>query len=278
MSEKAVLVGIDGSPGGERALGWAAAEAARLRAPLTVCFAVAPAAVDVPILAQHRAAEVLAAATDRLTIEWPQLTVQAVLSEGYPSSELLRRSARHQLVAVGSRGDSGLAGILLGTVAEHLVAHARCPVVVVPPTSTDPAAPVVVGVDGSQLNQPAVEFAFAAADRHHVPLLALSSLETRKSVPRFGAVPATAEQLVELVREAVAPWAEKHPQVPAEQRIVAGPPARELIAASADASLTVVGSSGHGAMTSLLLGSVSRPVSQQAQSPVAVVRDLDHQR
>jgi nucleotide-binding universal stress UspA family protein len=123
-----------------------------------------------------------------------------------------------------------------------------------------------------------VEFAFAAADRHDVPLVALSSLDTRRSRIGFGAAPATAEQLVELTREAIAPWAEKYPQVPVEHRIVAGPPARELVAASTTASLTVVGSRGHGAMTTLLLGSVSRRVSQQAQSPVAVVRELDHRR
>jgi nucleotide-binding universal stress UspA family protein len=276
MSEKAVLVGVDGSLGGERALGWAAAEAARMRAPLTVCFAVSPAAVGIPVLAGHHGADVLAAATDRLAVEWPQLEVRAVLGEGYPSIELLRRSAGHQLVAVGSRGDSGLAGILLGTVAGHLVAHAHCPVVVVPPRSTDPAAPVVVGVDGSELNRPAVEFAFAAADRHDIPLVALSSVDARQSGTGFGAGQTMAEQLVELARQAVVPWAEKYPQVPVEHRIVAGPPVPELVAASTAASLTVVGSRGHGAMTALLLGSVSRRVAQQAQSPVAVVRDLDH--
>lgn len=276
MSAKAVLVGVDGSPGGERALRWAAAEAAGLRAPLTVCFAVAPAAVGIPVLARHHGADVLAAATDQLAVEWPQLPVRTVLGEGYPSSELLRRSAGHQLVAVGSRGDSGLAGILLGTVAGHLVAHARCPVVVVPPTSPDPAAPVVVGVDGSELNRPAVEFAFAAADRHRVPLVAVSAVDKRESRAGFGASPTTAESLVERTREAVALWTEKYSHVTVEHRIVAGPPARELVAASTAASLTVVGSRGHGAMTGLLLGSVSRRVSQQAQSPVAVVRDLDY--
>jgi nucleotide-binding universal stress UspA family protein len=278
MNENAVLVGVDGSLGGDRALGWAAAEAARLHAPLSVCYAVAPAAVDIPVLARHRGADVLAAAVDRLAVEWPQLPVQTALGEGYPSSELLRRSAGHQLVAVGSRGDSGLAGILLGTVAGHLLAHARCPVVVVPPNPTDPAAPVLLGVDGSELNRPAVEFAFAAADRRDVPLIALSALDTRQPRTGFGAAPTTAEQLIELTREAIGAWAQKYPHVPVEHRILAGPPARELVAASTAASLTVVGSRGHGAMTGLLLGSVSRRVSQQAQSPVAVVRKLDHRR
>jgi nucleotide-binding universal stress UspA family protein len=275
MTGRAVLVGVDGSSGAQQALRWAAEEAARLDAPLTVCCVVAPVAGELPVLATHWGTDVLAAATEQVHRTWPRLPVQAVLRPGHASSELLRLSTGHQLAVVGSRGDSGLTGLLIGSVALHLVSHGRCPVVVVPPSQVDPRAPVVVGVDGSPLNRPALEYAFAAADRAGVGLVALSSLDTRSA--RTGVDGGVAAQrLVGLARAAVAEWAETLPHVPVQHRVVAGPPDRELVVASAGASLTVVGSRGHGAMTALLLGSVSRRLVQEARSPIAVVRHLPY--
>jgi nucleotide-binding universal stress UspA family protein len=51
--------------------------------------------------------------------------------EGYPVEVLLAQSGQAQLLVIGNRGRGGFAGALLGSVSQHCVHHARCPVVMV---------------------------------------------------------------------------------------------------------------------------------------------------
>lgn len=52
--------------------------------------------------------------------------------EGHPAKVLVDMVSDSDLLVIGSRGHGGFAGSLLGSVSHHVVAHARCPVVVVP--------------------------------------------------------------------------------------------------------------------------------------------------
>jgi nucleotide-binding universal stress UspA family protein len=55
---------------------------------------------------------------------------------GRPADVLIAESAGADLLVVGSRGHGAMAGFLLGSVSERVVAHAQCPVVVVRHTET----------------------------------------------------------------------------------------------------------------------------------------------
>jgi nucleotide-binding universal stress UspA family protein len=61
----------------------------------------------------------------------PEVDVRTAIEEGNPAKVLIERSKGADLMVVGSRGHGGFAGMLLGSVSQHLVAHAECPVVVV---------------------------------------------------------------------------------------------------------------------------------------------------
>ncbi len=62
----------------------------------------------------------------------PAVDVRTSVEEGKnPAEVLIDRSAEADLLVVGSRGHGGFIGMLLGSVSQHLVGHANCPVVIV---------------------------------------------------------------------------------------------------------------------------------------------------
>jgi nucleotide-binding universal stress UspA family protein len=60
----------------------------------------------------------------------PQITSESV--EGHPAQVLLDAADQADLLVVGARGHGGFAAALLGSISQHVVTLARCPVVVVP--------------------------------------------------------------------------------------------------------------------------------------------------
>lgn len=62
--------------------------------------------------------------------------VSATVTEGHPVSVLLEAARGAELLVVGNRGHGGFVGMLLGSVSERVIAHAPCPVLVVPHLAT----------------------------------------------------------------------------------------------------------------------------------------------
>ncbi len=67
--------------------------------------------------------------------EGPVASVEAVSYFGHPGKWLVDLSDEVDLLVVGSRGQGGFRGLLLGSVSTYVVHHAHCPVVVVRPDS-----------------------------------------------------------------------------------------------------------------------------------------------
>ena len=62
----------------------------------------------------------------------PQLTFEHRLVMGDPSTEIVRiaEEERAELIVLGTHGRTGLSRILMGSVAEAVVRHAPCPVLI----------------------------------------------------------------------------------------------------------------------------------------------------
>ena len=64
---------------------------------------------------------------------YPDLPVRRALHAGPPGEVIcwMAEDQRCDLIVMGTHGRTGLAHLILGSVAEHVLRHARCPVVVV---------------------------------------------------------------------------------------------------------------------------------------------------
>ncbi|PSL37159.1 nucleotide-binding universal stress UspA family protein [Labedella gwakjiensis] len=74
----------------------------------------------------------------RIRDRFPAVAVSTVARLGHPAEVLLERAADARMLVVGSRGRGGFATLLLGSVSDQCVRHARCPVLVVPSSHREP--------------------------------------------------------------------------------------------------------------------------------------------
>ncbi|MCE0764446.1 universal stress protein [Pseudonocardia kujensis] len=278
-----VVAGVDGSDHATEAARWAAAEAARNRCVLRLvrAYRLPPSsAPEASSLLWSHAHHQLWKAAHHARAVVPELAVEQTVVEGDPTEVLLREAAGARVLVVGPRGVGGFAGLLVGSVGTALARRAPCPLVVVrgPVLSddalvrTDRVRPVVVGVDGSPASETALAFAFAEADAWAAPLVALHAwVEYLEDPDALTGLAELEEQEHEVLAERLAGWTGKYPAVRVSRELVHGPPARALVARSADARLVVVGSVGRGRLGSALLGSTGRALLHHAHAPVAVV-------
>jgi len=106
-----IVIGDDGSPGARAAVAWGVAEARGLGVPAVVIEGLrdreTPRSVTPP---------------DGVTRETPY---------GHPAERLIEAGGETAMIVVGSRGRGGFRGLLLGSVSQAVLHHARCAVAVV---------------------------------------------------------------------------------------------------------------------------------------------------
>ncbi|MEQ0557980.1 universal stress protein [Amycolatopsis sp. NEAU-NG30] len=292
FTDHAIVAGIDGSASARRAAVWAGAEAVRRGRPLRLVQVYALPQVKAPVaFGAHdqvraglagRAAEWLAEAEAAVLAEHPGLEVVAAAREWSPVTALVQESQHAELVVLGSRGLGGFTGLLVGSTAVAVAAHAHCPIAVVrgrtpdaPPPHT---GPVIVGTDGSPDSEAAIAFACEEARLRGTALVVVHTWSDvladgmlRPHPLAEDPVRIAAEERARLAEQVVG-WQRKCLDLPIELEVVRGRPVRTLLDRGEDAQLIVVGSRGRGGFTGMLLGSTSQALIAHSPCPVAVVR------
>lgn len=135
--ERPILVGVDGSPGSDAAVGRAFELATLLGVGIVALHAWndpdllqwTQVADSWEVLAQQEE-ELLAERLSGWTEKYPDVSVTRVLQKSPTSQALLEHAAGAQLVVTGSHGHNRVTGVLLGSVSQNLLHHAPCPTLI----------------------------------------------------------------------------------------------------------------------------------------------------
>ncbi len=138
---------------------------------------------------------------------------------------------------------------------------------------------ITVGIDGSEHSRRALDWAVREAGLRGAPLTVLAVHQVASNhwtgnpevypadQPATEAIRQAAE---DAVQKAVGQAGQPGP-ASVTVRAVSGLAAQELVSASSDSDLVVVGARGGGAFSQLVLGSVTNKVVNQAACPVVVI-------
>lgn len=284
MTIRPVVVGVDSVLNNDHALQWAIREAAAAARPLRVLHGYgtvltssgSPAGyAQTEVEHLRKAAEELVARTvHQAHMIAPDLDVSGIVEAGDARHALIAESDSASVVVLGSRHLPALGATLIGSVGCGVAAGAHCPVVVVRAAAGSAAegAGVVVGVDGTEVSEDALGFAFEHASLHALPLRAVMCWH-RDPLASIGVRPEhePPERARLLLSEALAGWQEKYPDVIVDASIVRDHPVSRLVADATAQQLLVVATSHRHAFIDTVLGSVTQGVLHHAVCPVAVV-------
>jgi len=135
-----IVVGVDGSDGGRRALEWAVREADTRGSAVQAVIAwqwdgleFAPVTATSAGEAKDRATRLLDDEIRALvTVHGSHLPIAAEVVEGRPGDVLAAAGRAADLLVLGSHGHSRVRHTVLGSVSEECIRKAVCPVVVIP--------------------------------------------------------------------------------------------------------------------------------------------------
>ena len=285
-----IVVAVDGSQHGDRAVAWAAEEARLRHLPLAIVHAepalgflergsLAKAGIPLAnIMRELRAdsEELLGIARDTAERTAPAVRTDLVLREGDAREVLLELAPSASMTVVGSRGLGPVTSLLLGSVSLAVSRHAECPVVVVrPPVDAPRHGGVLVGTDGTGHSSPTLETAFQEASSRGLSLRVVHCRWEAWSGPGGWRVARTddpfyEEALVRVTRLLTA-LEDKFPDVPVEVEIFAGHADQCVADLSREHDLTVVGRHARTLLARVGPLSLTSAIVEHACGPVLVV-------
>ncbi|MDX3235353.1 universal stress protein [Streptomyces sp. ME03-5709C] len=133
-----LVVGVDGHPRSVAAVDLAFQEAALHGAALRAVYVWHPPLLGVldEEAAERECRRLLSESVAGHSAAYPEVDLTEEVVRGHPVQVLTQASVRARALVVGTRGRGGFSGLLMGSVSQGVLHHARCPVITVPPSDT----------------------------------------------------------------------------------------------------------------------------------------------
>jgi nucleotide-binding universal stress UspA family protein len=147
-----IVVGVDGSPSSRAALRWAVRQAKLMNGTVDAVIAWqipmvlqsygwAPIYVEEEGSFRQDARKRLDALIGEVVEQADGQRVRSLVIKGHAAEALIEAAHGAELLVVGSSGRGGFAQALLGSVSQHCVHHAPCPVLIMRDESAGESAP-----------------------------------------------------------------------------------------------------------------------------------------
>ncbi|HRA04345.1 MAG TPA: universal stress protein [Arachnia sp.] len=282
-----VVVGVDGSDDGLRAVRFGAGTVLRYGGELLLVNAVddtlmagAWGVVYDPEVLQSAGATANEQAKDvALGMGVTEDRIRTEVVMGSPGGVMSRLSEVADLVVVGRRAASGLERMFVGSTSVAVVANASCPVVVISAAAhPDPVGQkgvVGVGLQTDPGSEALLESGFVQAERLGARLEIIHAIQPPVGLFARKLSPTQLDEQVRFAKggiEAIAATvAAKHPQVAYEVSVAADSPINELVSRSAGYDLLVLGV-GQSHIPGFSLGGLMRGLMAHAECPLLITR------
>ena len=268
-----ILVGVDGSEDGLRAVRYATRAALVTGAEEWIVNVADPGAMVTGMWELVVTTEALQKAGQGITADavgaatglgLPSSRVTSEVLVGQAADVLAELSAKADLLVVGRRSMSGLERMFVGSTSVSVAGLAHCPVVVISSSST----PQETGGQGT------VAVAISTWPPHSAALdwgareatVRKARLRVVHVVPAEGTLPSTLAEATAELEKQLAPLRAQHPDTAIDLEVLVGTPIDELISLSGSVDLLILGVHPEH------LRGLARGVLAHARCPVGLTR------
>lgn len=277
-----VVVGYDETTAGERALVFAAHEAALYGVPLEIVNLIPVADRHSSSIPAHELAEWIADEGERTAHELhPELSVQTHPAAGRPDVVLADQAHEADLLVLGDRSDREYGAWPDGAATVRILDRATCPVAVLSPVDRGPWCRMTAAVDLEEPDAELFAFAFAEAARRHAHLRVVNVCDRHTALDHetfdededeARADASIVADHVQRLEQSVATWRALHPQVACDIRVLTESIGQALIEETCDGDLLVVGGHRHiDGRPGMEVGPAVHALLHHAECPVVVV-------